>query len=326
MARIRSIKPGFFANEGLSEVSEPAQILAGGLLCYSDDEGYFNAHPGLVKAAVFPLREPSKPIPGLMGELVGIGYVRLGNGSDGKRYGQVVNFKEHQKVSHAIPSKIKGMQIAWEVSRKSPEDSVRTPEVLRPELNRIELNRIEKKKNLKPSAAPSACGSEVSKSLAQTRHSRIQEMIFSAYREQNSVNPPWDGGEGNQLKALLTATPGWHDSQLAQCLANMYASGGFAKGTRPREFLPGLPKYLNGPLNEFNREQSNGSGNSKGDRKAADISKTTREVFGGSGVVHGNDPARLPLKAASAGVGAVAGNSQRLLVSGVKSGDDPPDK
>lgn len=90
-----------------------------------------------------------------------------------------------------------------------------------------------------------------------SRHVRIKSLICNAYEQQNQAECPWDGGEGKQLKALLSATPGWVDSQIAQCLVNMYDSAGFAKGTRPREFLPRLPRYLNGPLNEFNREQSN---------------------------------------------------------------------
>lgn len=145
MARIRTIKPGFFANEGLATVSEPAQILAGGLLCYADDEGYFNANPLLVKAAVFPLREPSESIPLMLDALAKIGYVRFGVGRDGRRYGYIIKFSEHQKVSHAIPSKIKTLIAIWEDSGsipedsgRIPEDSVKTPEVLRPELNRIE--------------------------------------------------------------------------------------------------------------------------------------------------------------------------------------------
>jgi len=113
----------------------------------------------------------------------------------------------------------------------------------------------------KPSAAPSACGAEVSKALGESRHKRIQGAIFNAYRHNNGVDPPWDGGEAAQLSKLLRATPGWHDGQIVRCLVNMYDSAGFAKGTRPREFLPRLPKYLHGPLNEFNREQSNGTGN-----------------------------------------------------------------
>jgi len=110
----------------------------------------------------------------------------------------------------------------------------------------------------KPSAKPSANGVLPEDS----RHTRIKAMLQNSYQEQTGADCPWDGGEGAQLKAFLSATPRWLDGQVAQCLANMYASTGFAKGTRPREFLPRLPKYLHGPLNEFNREE-NGSGKGK---------------------------------------------------------------
>lgn len=66
MARIRTIKPEFWTDEDMAEVSEPACLLAIGLLNYADDEGYFNANPKLIKAAVFPIREPSVPIPVLI--------------------------------------------------------------------------------------------------------------------------------------------------------------------------------------------------------------------------------------------------------------------
>ena len=66
MARIRTIKPEFWTDEDMAELSEPACLLAIGLLNYADDEGYFNANPKLIKAAVFPIREPSVPIPVLI--------------------------------------------------------------------------------------------------------------------------------------------------------------------------------------------------------------------------------------------------------------------
>ncbi|HBS0572930.1 TPA: DnaT-like ssDNA-binding domain-containing protein, partial [Klebsiella pneumoniae] len=48
MARIRTIKPEFWTDEDMAEVSEPACLLAIGLLNYADDEGYFNANPKLI--------------------------------------------------------------------------------------------------------------------------------------------------------------------------------------------------------------------------------------------------------------------------------------
>lgn len=63
MARIRTIKPTFWTDEDMAEISESACLLAIGLLNYADDEGYFNANPKLIKAAVFPIRETSRSIP-----------------------------------------------------------------------------------------------------------------------------------------------------------------------------------------------------------------------------------------------------------------------
>ncbi len=59
MARIRTIKPDFWADEQLCSLPEATHILAAALLNYADDEGYFKANPALVKAACCPLREPS---------------------------------------------------------------------------------------------------------------------------------------------------------------------------------------------------------------------------------------------------------------------------
>lgn len=105
--RIRSIKPEFWANEKLSELPEVTHMLAAALLNYADDEGYFNAHPKLIEAALFPLREPSVSVQVMLKQLASIGYLRLGSGDDGRTYGQIVAFTEHQRVNRPTPSKIK---------------------------------------------------------------------------------------------------------------------------------------------------------------------------------------------------------------------------
>ncbi len=140
MPRIRSIKPSFFQHDRLSTLSSDAHLLAAGLLCYADDEGYFLANPKLIQAAIFPLRELSMSLPELLRSLHGIGYIEILQGSDGREYGKVVKFLDHQKVSHSVPSKIKPL---CEASVKPPEVSVRPHGGLRPELNRIELKGIE---------------------------------------------------------------------------------------------------------------------------------------------------------------------------------------
>src|SRR4051812_7931824 len=110
MSRIRTIKPGFWQHEELSALPEPTHMLAAALLNYVDDEGYFNANPLLIRAACFPLREPSVSIPTSLKSLEQIGFVAFWTGTDGKRYGEVVKFREHQVINRPTPSKIKGLR------------------------------------------------------------------------------------------------------------------------------------------------------------------------------------------------------------------------
>lgn len=107
MPRIRTIKPEFWRNEDLSAVSPEAALLAIGLLNYCDDEGYFNANAKLIESDVFPLRELSGSCPVLIDELHRIGYLAFFSASDGKRYGQVVNFEKHQVINKKNISRIK---------------------------------------------------------------------------------------------------------------------------------------------------------------------------------------------------------------------------
>jgi hypothetical protein len=116
MARIRTIKPEFTQDEDLSALPAETHLLAAGLLCCADDEGYFKANAGLIRSAVFPLRECSVSIHEMLTQLSKVGFIRLGNGQDGKRYGLVVKFKEHQVVNRPTPSKIKRLQIKWDDS------------------------------------------------------------------------------------------------------------------------------------------------------------------------------------------------------------------
>lgn len=107
MARIRTIKPSFWTDEHLSELPIEAHLLAAALLNHADDEGYFNANPKLVKAACCPLREDSVSVHECLIRLEEVGYIRLGSGADGKSYGQIANFNEHQRINRPTESKIK---------------------------------------------------------------------------------------------------------------------------------------------------------------------------------------------------------------------------
>lgn len=109
MARIRTVKPGFWKHEELSGLPAETHMLAVALLNYADDEGYFNANPALVKADCCPLRELSVSVHDSLQHLANIGYVRLARGADGRQYGHIVKFIEHQRVNRPQPSKIKAL-------------------------------------------------------------------------------------------------------------------------------------------------------------------------------------------------------------------------
>ena len=116
MGRIRTIKPEFWRNEALSELPEATHMLAAALLNYVDDEGYFNANTRLVQAECCPLREPSVSIHGALIQLQKAGYLRLGACSDGRKYGHIIHFLDHQVINRATISKISGLEIVWDGS------------------------------------------------------------------------------------------------------------------------------------------------------------------------------------------------------------------
>jgi hypothetical protein len=109
MARIRTIKPEFWRDESLANISTEACLLAIGLLNHCDDEGYFNANPKLVESDVFPLRKLSKNTTELLRELSGIGYIQVFSSPDGRSYGHICSFEKHQVINKKTPSKIKDL-------------------------------------------------------------------------------------------------------------------------------------------------------------------------------------------------------------------------
>ncbi len=116
--RIRTVKPSLWTSEDMAQLSDQAMLLAIGLLNYADDRGFFVANPTLIAAALFPLRKTA-PVAELLAELVKIGYIVLSTGKDGRAYGRVATFSQHQRVSHPSPSSIEPMW-QWESSVSAP--------------------------------------------------------------------------------------------------------------------------------------------------------------------------------------------------------------
>lgn len=110
MARIRSIKPGFFRSASVAELSSDAcRITWIGLWTYCDDYGRGIDDSRLVKGEIWALhdRVTAKVVEGHLVDLADsedpmICRYEMG----GRRYLHVVNWRLHQKINRPTPSVI----------------------------------------------------------------------------------------------------------------------------------------------------------------------------------------------------------------------------
>jgi hypothetical protein len=100
MARIRTIKPSFWGDDKVSQLSRDARLLFLGLVSMADDSGRFLASPSAISGYVFPndLISP-KRLAGWLAEIEQIGLVVFYNGGR-VHYGAIPKWRKHQKISH----------------------------------------------------------------------------------------------------------------------------------------------------------------------------------------------------------------------------------
>ncbi len=109
MARIRTIKPSFWAAVG--GLSRDARLLAVGLISMADDAGRFVATPAAILGYVYPMDENVTPtqVRKWLGETTshegrdGTPFVILYT-VNGKRYGYFPRYRKHQKINRPQPS------------------------------------------------------------------------------------------------------------------------------------------------------------------------------------------------------------------------------
>lgn len=133
--RIRTIKPEFWIHEGLCQCSEFTRLLAIALLNWADDEGYFMAHPMILKGNLFPFLDDSKIIPRSLKDLSRIGWIELAEDSQMRPIGRVLNFLKHQRVDKGKRSLIKDL---WPIQDESMIDPRHVEDTSKEEGNGME--------------------------------------------------------------------------------------------------------------------------------------------------------------------------------------------
>lgn len=104
MARIRTIKPGFFTSEDVAALSMRARLTWIGLWTHVDDEGRAKDNPRLIHAAVWPLDDVTvKQVEQDLVELAAHGRI-VRYEVDGKRYLAVTNWNVHQRINRPARS------------------------------------------------------------------------------------------------------------------------------------------------------------------------------------------------------------------------------
>lgn len=107
MARIRTVKPEFWSHPVLSKAEDVTRLAALGLLNFADDEGYFQATPGLIRSQLWPLDEDSTKARRVLAQLIKVGWIQVREHPEYGDIGFVVGFSKHQKIDRPSPSKIK---------------------------------------------------------------------------------------------------------------------------------------------------------------------------------------------------------------------------
>ena len=115
MARIRSIKPSFWSDDLVSELSRDARLLLVALFSMADDEGRFVASPQAIAGYAYPYDDlPVTKIRSWLREIESKARAAAQrNGGEvsvllyevnGRQYGVLRKYRRHQRISHPQPS------------------------------------------------------------------------------------------------------------------------------------------------------------------------------------------------------------------------------
>ena len=99
--RIRTIKPDFWMDETIGELTIPARLMFIALLNYADDDGNFKVSIKQIKVHTFPYDDIN--ILTLLQELTKHNLIRL-YVVEGLSYCNITNFKKHQRINRPTPS------------------------------------------------------------------------------------------------------------------------------------------------------------------------------------------------------------------------------
>ena len=91
----------------MARKDDSVRLAAIGLLNYADDEGFFPAHPSLIRSALWPFDDDSTNVRRCLDELSCAGYISIKEHPEHGEIGHIEKFADHQRVDRANPSNLK---------------------------------------------------------------------------------------------------------------------------------------------------------------------------------------------------------------------------
>ena len=106
MARMRTIKPEFWTDDKVVELSLLGRLLFIGLWNFADDDGYIENSPKRIKRLIFPDQDIDVSV-GLQ-ELITAGFLCVCDSDQGELL-KICQFGEHQRPQHPVKTKFTGI-------------------------------------------------------------------------------------------------------------------------------------------------------------------------------------------------------------------------
>ena len=268
MARIRTIKPDFWSDEKIVELTPWARLLFIALWNFSDDEGRMPLSHKKIKMLVFPGDDVD--VPSCLEELSREQLIQVYEGG-GRRYLAIRNFAVHQRIEKKTASKLPSPEDAptspelprpldddsgthgersVSLPEASTESSPSIPEVL-PEDSVTEGNGMEGIKEGKGTSAPSQAPAKT----VDPRFHSLVDLIHDRYKTINKTDCPWSAKDGKQAKDLLASLDpkDWTIAKLDRAIQFKLLSFDRSASEAPHRWLADLAKYYEAPLDRFGR-------------------------------------------------------------------------
>lgn len=126
MARIRSIRPEFWADDKVVDLDLLPKLLYIGLWNFADDDGYIEASVRRIKRLIFP--DNNYRVDQAMEALLESGMVELCESDQGPLF-HIKKFRDHQKPQHPVPTKFTGIRANSRTAHEESGDLMSSHEV-----------------------------------------------------------------------------------------------------------------------------------------------------------------------------------------------------